>query len=164
MTDDIVEKLVEGRQLFTNVHPAISFKRRFEINPHLSRSVAIKASLDDYLFGSEFLSKVKTNKEMEKTISMISMYKTKLTRGDQGIQKDRFLFKGWAIWSPIFNLQTPSLQNQNKTRQRGADTHQDHFANRGKHITETCRQTNFFFKNNGLNFLIIYRFVSGYQA
>lgn len=69
-----MEKLVEAGQLFTNVHQGISSKREFEINPHLSsdcRSAAIKTSLDDYLFGSEFLTKVKANREMKKAAAEI---------------------------------------------------------------------------------------------
>nr|CAI5836273.1 unnamed protein product [Callosobruchus analis] len=74
LADEAVEELAEADQLFANVHQAVSSKRIFEINPFLDtdcRSAAVKASVDDYLFGSDFLGKVKANREMKKAADEI---------------------------------------------------------------------------------------------
>ncbi|VEN34149.1 unnamed protein product [Callosobruchus maculatus] len=74
LTNEAVEKLAEAGQLFASVHQAVSSKRKFEINPFLDtdcRSAAVKACIDDYLFGSDFLTKVKTNREMKKAADEI---------------------------------------------------------------------------------------------
>nr|CAH7741813.1 unnamed protein product [Callosobruchus chinensis] len=66
LENDAVEKLAEAGQLFANVHQAVSSKRKFEINLFLDidcRSADVKACLDDYLFGSDFFTKVKANRE-----------------------------------------------------------------------------------------------------
>nr|CAH7735780.1 unnamed protein product [Callosobruchus chinensis] len=74
LENDAVEKLAEAGQLFANVHQAVSSKRKFEINLFLDidcRSADVKACLDDYLFGSDFFTKVKANREMKKAADEI---------------------------------------------------------------------------------------------
>ncbi|KAJ8911216.1 hypothetical protein NQ315_014928, partial [Exocentrus adspersus] len=106
LTNDNVEKLVEAGKLLTNIHQGLSLKRKFEINPHLNpdcRSAAIKTSLDDFLFGSEFLTKVKAKKEIKKAVSEIKNPNT-------------------SIWNAEFKLQAPLLQISNERRQEAEET------------------------------------------
>nr|CAI5837709.1 unnamed protein product [Callosobruchus analis] len=102
LADEAVEKLAEAGQLFANVHQAVSSKRKFEINPFLNtdcRSAAVKASVDDYLFGSDFLTKVKANREMKKAADEIKK----------------------SLWSSVFKLQAPISPVQDKRGSEGEE-------------------------------------------
>ncbi|XP_023311126.1 uncharacterized protein LOC111691886 [Anoplophora glabripennis] len=69
LTDELLQNLRDATQLFSSVHHAISMKRKFEVNPFIteeSKSAALQSPIDDYLFGSEFLNKVKTYQTMKK--------------------------------------------------------------------------------------------------
>ncbi|XP_050311937.1 uncharacterized protein LOC126747396 [Anthonomus grandis grandis] len=75
---NMIEQLIEVGQLFANVHHAMSLKRRFEINPFINeegRLAARQMAIDEYLFGKEYISKVKSCQEMKKAGKDLSISK-----------------------------------------------------------------------------------------
>lgn len=74
LSNQAVETLVEAGQLFANVHQAMSQKRRFDVTPFLNpecKAASISLPVDDFLFGTDFLSKVRSNKEIKKAATEI---------------------------------------------------------------------------------------------
>lgn len=69
LDDQKLQKLADAAQLIASTHHALSLKRKFEIQPFLndeSRGAAQQSPIDNFLFGSEFLEKLKSCQNVRK--------------------------------------------------------------------------------------------------
>lgn len=111
LSNDIVETLVDAGQLLTNIHHAISLKRKFEINPFLnedSRLAANKNPTDEFLFGKDFLSKFKSCQDVKKAGEEIK----------KNTKKTIFQAAGPSGLSRNLNYQHPASTTRMKEKRR----------------------------------------------
>lgn len=128
LDEEKLQTLADAAQLIANTHNAISLKRKFEVHPFLneeSKKASHQSSIDEFLFGSNFLEKLKSCQTIQKAASEIKRQKKNAIpvpgpSGSQHLNSTRPQYK--KRLKERRNLSPVNYQGQRKkTRERNGE-------------------------------------------
>ncbi|XP_050299086.1 uncharacterized protein LOC126737982 [Anthonomus grandis grandis] len=139
ISNENLEKIVDACQLMANTHYTLTLKRKFEISPHLNeegRRAASENKSDEFLFGKDFLIKVRSSKEVKKAAEELFNQKkvNPVVAGPSGINNNRLNYqRQYSRGKTKEDRKTPYTRSgktqatrryQNEKQTRSQDRHQ----------------------------------------
>lgn len=110
----------------SNVHHAISLKRKYEVNPVPSedcRKASNKTQITEYLFGTDFLSQIKSHPELKKVGA--DLKKSTKREDTSAAGPSRYL----NVQRPFKKQRFPHFKNR-QIQKRGDTIHKRKYADR----------------------------------